>query len=380
MAYRIKFGDPQISEVSKKEVLESLDSNWVTEGPKVKEFESKFGRLFDYKHSIAVSNGTSADTAACMILYEYGAKRGDEIIAPALAFTSVGESILQAGFVPKFVDIERGTLNINPNLIEEKITPKTRAIMVVHTMGKPCKMDYIMKIAKKHGLMVIEDACEAHGAKFKGKYVGHWGDVATFSFYAAHLIFASECGMVSTNHEEVAKIIRSIKSHGRKDGSIYFDHERLGSNFKTTDTAAAMGLGDVSIFWEIFNKRKRNINYLLENVKDLQEYAWFNSEGENEVSSPHAFSITLKDEKFNYKEFYEFLDDSGNGIECKRNFGSMPTQHKAYGFLGYEYGDFPEAEYVGNNGLHFGIHQQLNKEDLDYALERIHDYFNKFVK
>ncbi len=162
---RIEFGDLKIGEVAKKHLAEAVDSNWVSGGPKVKKFEEEWGKLFDYKYNVAMSSGTDADINACFALYDLGAKRGDEIIVPALAFIAPANAVLAAGFKPVFVDIEKHTLNINPEKIEEKITPRTRAIMVVHTMGKPCKMDRIAEIAKKHNLTLIEDACEAHGAK-----------------------------------------------------------------------------------------------------------------------------------------------------------------------------------------------------------------------
>ena len=373
---RIEFGDLKIREEAKNHLLEAVKSNFISGGPKVAEFEKKWGELFAYPYNVAVSNGTCADMACCMSLYDFGAKRGDEIIAPALAFAAVGNSILASGFTPKFVDIERDTLNINPNKIEEEITKKTKAIMAVHTMGKPCDMDKIMEIARANNLFVIEDSCEAHGAKYKGKFIGSFGDVSAFSFYVAHIVSCGDGGIVSTKREDLAKIISSIKSHGRPEGSIYFDHIRHGLNFRMNALTASIGLPELDNFREIFNKRKSNLNYLLEQTKDLQEFVFFNKEEEYEVNSPHAFSLTLKYPRFDYKKLYNFLEE--NSIMCKRNFGSMPTQHKAFESLGYKLGDFPEAEYIGNNGLHFGIHQFLFKDDLDYASEMVHEYFNRF--
>ena len=125
----------------------------------------------------------------------------------------------------------------------------------------------------------------------------------------------------------------------------------------------------------MFNKRKENLNYLLKKTEKLRDFASFNSEEPYEMTSPHAFSITLKDPKYDYKKLYKFLQD--NSIECKRNFGSMPTQHKAFEFLGHKLREFPEAEYVGDNGLHFGIHQYLSKEDLDYISDILYEYFQR---
>ena len=322
-----------------------------------------------------MSSGTSADIAACMTLYDFGAKRGDKIIVPALAFAAAGNSVLAAGFKPVFVDIERETLNINPSLIEEKINSRTKAIMVVHTMGKPCNMKSISDISKKYNLRVIEDCCEAYGAEYNGKFVGNFGDVATFSYYVAHLISCGDGGMASTNNVEIFDILRSVKSHGRHPDCIYFDHPRFGLNFRMNALVASVGLPQIDDFWEIFKKRKNNLYYLLDKTKDLEEFAFFNSEEKYEIISPHAFSITLKDPKYNAKKFYKFLED--NSVSCKRNFGSMPTQHKAFEFLGHKLGEFPEAEYVGENGLHFGVHQYLSKDDLDYVLELLHNYFKK---
>ena len=271
---------------------------------------------------------------------------------------------------------EKETLNINPGKIEEKITPRTRAIMAVHTMGKPCEMDSIVDIARRNNLYVIEDSCEAHGAKFKGKYVGNWGDMATFSYYIAHLVCCGEGGMISTNNDMIAPILRSVRTHGRKDGDLYFNHVRLGHNAKMNDLEASIGLSEIDRFWWTFNKRKENLNRLIERTMDLKEYAYFNTENSYESVCPHGFSVTLKDPKYNLAKLSKFLEE--NSIKCKRNFGSMPTQHKAFEFLGYKLGDFPEAEYIGDNGLHFGVHQYLTIEDLDYASDVLHKYFKRF--
>jgi dTDP-4-amino-4,6-dideoxygalactose transaminase len=373
----IKFGDLVISEKSKELIKKALDENWVSGGHLVTELEEKWGKIFGYKHNVAVTNGADADTAACLALYDFGVKRGDEIITPALAFASVGSSILAAGFTPVFVDIKRETLNIDPTKIEEKIGPKTVAIMVVHTMGKPCDMDAIQEIAKKHNLKILEDCCEAHGAQYKEKYVGQFGEIAAFSFYVAHVLAGGDGGMCSTNSAELDEVLRCLKDHGRKPGSLYFDHIRSGSNFRMNVLPAAVMLGEIENFWNVFNKRKENLNYLLKKTEDLRDVAFFNVEESYEVTSPHAFSITLKNPTYNYKKLYDFLQD--NLVQCKRNFGSMPTQHKAFAFLGHKLGEFPEAEYVGSNGLHIGVHHHLAKQDLDYVSDLLHTYFEKSV-
>ncbi len=370
---RINFGDLVIGDIAKKYLQRVLDKNWASEGDNVKEFEEKFAARFGYKHAIATSSGTDADIVSCTSLYDFGAKRGDEIITPALSFVATANSILAAGFIPKFIDIELETLNINPSKIEEAISDRTKAIMVVHTMGKPCEMDSILGIANANNLKVIEDACEAHGAAYKGKVVGTIGDVGTFSFYVAHLVVCGEGGMVVTNNDEIADMIRSVKSHGRPPGSIYFDFQRIGYNSRMNDLEAAIGLESIEHFDETFNKRKNNLYKLLELTEELSDYFYFIKEENYEKVSPHAFPLVLKDEKYDRNRLYNYLESKG--IQCKTLFGSLPTQHKAFEFLGYKPGQFPVAECVGENGLHFGIHQYLNDDDLIYISDTLKGYF-----
>ncbi|MHC4743243.1 MAG: DegT/DnrJ/EryC1/StrS family aminotransferase, partial [Planctomycetota bacterium] len=175
---KIPFGTISITDESKALVNKVLDSGRVSNGKYVREFEKKFAALTGTKEAVALSSGTDADALAMAVLYDFGAERGDEIIVPALSFVATGNSVLQAGFTPVFVDVDRETLNINPVLIEEKITAKTRAIMPVHLMGKPADMEAIAAIAGKHRLFVIEDAAEAHGGVYKGRNVGTIGDMA----------------------------------------------------------------------------------------------------------------------------------------------------------------------------------------------------------
>ncbi|OGO04836.1 MAG: hypothetical protein A2Y60_02425 [Chloroflexi bacterium RBG_13_54_9] len=370
---RIMFGELKVGNLARKYIQRALDENWVSEGANVREFEQRFTDKFGYEYAIATSSGTDADICSCASLYDFGAKRGDEIITPALAFVAVANSILAAGFTPKFVDIELDTLNIDPSKIEEAITNRTRAIMVVHTMGKPCEMDAILEIAKAHNLRVIEDACEAHGATYKGRVVGAMGDMGTFSFYAAHLIVCGEGGMVVTNNEEIAHVVGSVKSHGRPFGSIYFDFQRFGFNSRMNELTAAVGLEGLEHFDETFNIRKANLCKLLKLTEELADYCYFLKEERFEKVSAHAFPLVLKEAKHDCARLYGYLESKG--IQCKTLFGSLPTQHKAFRFLGYEHGQFPWAEYAGENGLHFGIHQYLTDDDLLYISGALRSFF-----
>ena len=380
---QIKFGDLRINDTAKRYLNRALDKNWVSEGDNVRDFEQKFANRFGYKYAIATGSGTDAGICCCSALYDLpwdNAKRGDEIIVPALCFVSCANEVLAAGFIPKFVDIDRETLNINPDKIEKAITRKTRAIMFVETMGKVHPVDRVSEVARLYGLKLIEDSCEAHGGRYRGKVVGTFGDMGYFSFYTAHQVVCGEGGMVVTDQERLYDFIRSVKSHGRRPGSNYFDFQRVGFNSKMNDMEAAIGLGELEDFDKTFLKRRQNRARLLGLIEDLEDYIYVPKEEAHEVISPHAFPIVLRNPKYGYDEYgctplYNYLTE--HGIECKTLFGSLPTQHDAFKFLGCEYGDFPEAEYVGNYGLQFGIHQYLTDDDLEYIVDMLRRYFKK---
>jgi dTDP-4-amino-4,6-dideoxygalactose transaminase len=378
----------------KKLINEILESGRVSTGKYVREFEEKFAVLIGRKEAVAVSSGTDADTLALAVLHDFGAKRGDEIIVPALSFIATGNAVLHAGFIPVFVDIERETLNIDVKKIENAITKKTRAIMPVHLMGKPADMDAINEIAKKYGLYVIEDAAEAYGAIYKGRKIGTLGDLAAFSTYLAHMISTVEGGVVVTDREDFAEILRSLRAHGtackckvctlRAKGGYCpkrfqygedtrFLFERIGYSSKMNELEAAVGLGNLEIFDQILEKRRKNWEMLYKKFKQFEPYLTTIKENENEKIGPHAFPIIIsEDAPFTRREMVDFLEK--NGIETRSLFSSIPTQCKGYKFLGYKLGDFPNAEFIGRNGLHIGVHQDLSEEHIEYIIEKIKEF------
>lgn len=318
---------------------------------------------------------------------------------PALSFVSTGNAALQAGFKPVFVDVDRKTLNIDPSKIEKAITKKTKAIMPVHLMGKPAEMDKINNIAKTHNLFVIEDAAEAYGTKYKGKNAGALSDMGAFSLYVAHMITTVEGGMVVTDREDFAEILRSLRSHGRackcgsctlnitsgycdkkfKYGSnkdIRFVFERFGFSCKMNELEAAVGLGNLEIYPEILRKRRENLLYMMDKFKEFVPYLYTIEEDPGEQVGPHAFPIVVKEKaKFTRDKFVFFLEQ--RGIDSRSLFLSMPSQCSGFEYLGYKLGDFPEAEYIGDNGLHIGVHQKMSRRELDYVLNTIKNFLNE---
>lgn len=398
---KIPFGTMSITEKSKKLINEILESKRVSSGKYVREFEKKFAQLIGTKEAVALSSGTDAVALALAVLYDFGAERNDEIIVPALSFVATGNAVLQAGFKPVFVDIEKETLNIDPKKIEQVITEKTKAIIAVHLMGKPADMDSIGNIAKKHNLYVIEDAAEAHGTVYKGKNVGTLGDMAAFSLYIAHMITTIEGGIVTTNKPEFAEILRSLRSHGRackcaqcvlnaNSGSGYcqkrfnneygsdirFIFERIGYSAKMNEIEAAIGLGNIDIYSEILQKRRQNLIYLMSKFKKFKPLLVSITEGPDEMIGPHAFPVIIQENNnFSRDDLVLYLEKKG--IDSRSLFLSMPTQCSGFKFLGYSLGEFPNAEYIGRNGLHIGIHQDIEKEDLDYFIETIEEFLSK---
>ncbi len=397
---QVPFGTITITEKSKKLIAEILESGRLSSGKYVREFEEKFSSLIGRKEAVAVSSGTDADVLALSLLYEFGAKRNDEIILPALAFVATGNAVLHAGFKPVFVDINPQTLNIDEEKIEKAITEKTKGILVVHTMGKPVKMDKIEEIAKKHNLFVVEDAAEAYGAIYKGKKIGTLGNVSTFSTYVAHIISTIEGGVIVTDDPQYAEILRSLRNHGsackckictlRAKGGycpkrfqygedIRFLWERIGYSAKMNELEAAIGLGNLEIYDEILEKRRRNLERLFEKFEKFKPYLTTIKEEKDEKIGPHAFPIIIQEKApFKRKDLVNFLEK--NGIETRSLFSSMPTQCKGFAFLGYKMGDFPNAEFIGKNGLHIGVHQGLNNEHIDYFIEKINEFLTLYVK
>ncbi len=390
----VPFGTIRVYEKSKELIKNALDTNRISSGRLVDKFEKQFSDLIHVKNSIAVSSGTDADTLALAALHDFGAKRQDEIIMPALSFVATANSAYHAGFVPKFVDIKSDTLNIDPEKIENAISPKTKAIMPVHLMGKPAEMDKIMKIAKKHDLYVIEDAAEAHGGKINNKELGTIGHAGAFSLYVAHIITTGEGGIITTNDDELDEIIRSLRSHGRackckscilNKGKSYchkrfesgfdkrFIFERIGYSTKMNELEAAIGLGSLEAYHEIVKKRRNNLLYLMNKIKKFNDSLFTFSEEEGEEIGPHAMPIIIKeDQNFSREDLCNFLEKKS--IQTRTLFASIPTQYPAYSFMGHKLGEFGNAEFIGQNGFHIGVHQDLEKEHLDYVIGCIEEF------
>lgn len=394
---RINFGTVSVTRKSKKLMAEVLKTNRFSSGKYVREFEKRFATMVGAKEAVAVSTGTDADALALAVLYDLGAKRQDEIIIPALSFVATGNAVLQAGFTPVFVDIDRKTLNIDYTKIEKVITKRTRAIMPVHLMGKPAEMDAINAIAKRYKLRVICDAAEAHGAIYKGKNIGSIGDMVAYSLYVAHIITTIEGGIITTDNSDFAEILRSLRSHGRackcescllntksaycskrfkygENNDIRFMFERIGFSAKMNELEAAVGIGNLDVYQEILDKRRRNLYYLMQKVKQFEPYLITINKEPYEEIGPHALPIIIQEGAgFTRNQLTGYLEK--NGVDTRTLFSSIPTQCPGFKFLGYKTSDFPNAEYIGENGIHVGVHQDIGRAECDFFIDTV----DKFV-
>jgi perosamine synthetase len=270
MADFVPVNQPMLDGNEKKYLLDCIESGWISsEGPFIKEFEEKFAARVGRKHGIAVTNGTAAIDAAVDAL---GIGPGDEVILPTFTIISCILQIVRSGGVPVLVDSDPVTWNMDVNLIEAKITPRTKAIMVVHIYGLPVDMNPVLEIARRHSLKIIEDAAEMHGQTYRGKPCGSFGDISTFSFYPNKHITTGEGGMIVTDDDEIAETCRSLRNLCFQQQNR-FVHERLGWNLRMTNMQAALGLAQLERLDEFVHlKRQMGLHYtkLLAGLPSMQ--------------------------------------------------------------------------------------------------------------
>jgi perosamine synthetase len=259
---------PDLDERDVSAVAEVVRSGRLALGPKGEEFENRLAERSGVRHGVAVSSGTAA---LHLIVKTLGIGSGQEVLVPSFTFAASVNVLLYEGATPVFVDIESDTYNLAPGDLEAKITDRTKAIMVVDVFGHPAEWDAILAIAKAHGLMVIDDSCEALGAEYKGRPVGGFGDAAAFAFYPNKQITTGEGGVLVTDNDEIAGLARSLSNQGRGEMGAWVDHERLGYNYRMDEMSAALGLSQLARLDEFIAKRQRVADMYTER---LREFTW----------------------------------------------------------------------------------------------------------
>jgi perosamine synthetase len=245
---------PDLNGNEKAYVLDCLDSTWISSSGKyLEQFEARFAEFCGVRHAVATSNGT---TALHLALLALGVGPGDEVIVPTLTFVATANTVTYCGAQPVFVDAEPETWTIDPRAIEAKITPRTKGIIVVHLFGHPADMDAINDIARRHGLFVMEDAAQAHGAESRGRRAGSLGDVATFSFFGNKIVTTGEGGMVVTDDDAIAGRMRLLRTHGMDPSRRYW-HPVIGYNYRMTNVAAAIGVAQLErVGWQLERRQE----------------------------------------------------------------------------------------------------------------------------
>ncbi len=353
----IPIAKPLLGAEEKKAVLEVLDSGMLAQGKKVAQFEAEFAKYIGVKHAIATSNGTTALHTA-LLAHEIAA--GDEVITSPFSFVATANAIKMAGATPVFVDIDENTFNIDPNLIEAAITKKTKAIMPVHLFGLPAEMDEIIKIAQKYNLIIIEDACQAHGAEYNSKKAGSFG-TGCFSFYPTKNMTTGEGGMITTDDDEIAAQIRKIINHGSE--KKYY-HDMPGFNYRMTDIAAALGIEQLKKLPSFNRQRRENAAYFQTRLKNIPEIAL--PPEKNNVFHQYTIRLQSRDAA---KRFLE-QKDIATAI-----FYPVPIhQQKAYP----EYNNlhFPVVEKISREVLSLPVHPSLTTEELDRICTALQEFFS----
>lgn len=384
-------------------VSASLDG-WLTAGRFNAEFENKLARYLGVGYCLTVNSGSSANLIAFNVLTspklgERAIKKGDEVIGVAAGFPTTVNPIIQFGAIPVFVDVDIATHNINADLIESAITPKTKAIMLAHALGNPFNLYKVVEICKKYNLWLIEDTCDALGAEYDGRKCGTFGDIGTLSFYPAHHITMGEGGAVFMNNLELKIIAESFRDWGRdcycqpgcdntcgcrfeqKHGDLPFgyDHKYVyshcGYNLKITDIQAACGLAQLGKLEYFIEKRRSNFDYLSNKLASLKDFVWLPEPTENSKPSWFGFPITLKDCcGVNRVDITKYLDS--HKIGTRLLFAGNLLKQPYFKDVQYRVsGELIHTEKTMNDTFWIGIQPALDEAHFDYVAEKLEEFF-----
>ena len=362
---QVSISAPMLVGNEKAYVLDCLDSSWISSsGEYVERFESSFADFCEARHAISCCNGTVALHLALVAL---GVGPGDEVIVPTLTFIATANAVTYCGAKPVFVDVEPDSWTVAASRIQEKITSKTRGIIVVHLYGHPCDLDPILSLAGDHNLFVIEDAAEAHGAKYKGRKVGALADIGIFSFYGNKVMTTGEGGMLTTNDSAIAKKARLLRGQGMDPQRRYW-HEVIGFNYRMTNVAAAIGLAQLEkIDWHLSRRAEVN-NYYRELLADFPGISW---QTDKDWAQPiyWMFNVVLES-NYDRDAVMSYLKESG--VETR------PVFHPMHLLPPYRSEDdnsqYPVAENISGRSLSLPTWAGLSRDDIRYVVDCLIKY------
>ena len=372
----IPYGHQWIDNKDIKEVVKVLKSEWITQGPKVEEFEKAVAKYCQVKYAVAVSSGTAALHAAYSIA---GIGPGDEVITTPLTFSATANCIIHCGGKPVFADIQEDTLNIDPKEIEKKITKRTKAIASVDFAGHPCDYDEILKIAKKHKLLVIEDAAHALGSEYRGKKIGSFADMTILSFHPVKVITTGEGGMILINRKDFYEKLKILRHHGiikkPEKGSWYYEIENPGYNYRLTDFQCALGISQLKKI-DKFIKRRREIvakyNKSFKNIKEI-----IIPKEKNYVKSAwHIYPIQVQG--IDRREIFEQLQKQGIGVQV--HYLPLHLQPFFQKKFGYKAGDFPKAEKYYQRAITLPLFPKMTNGEVNRVISTVKKVINLYKK
>lgn len=361
----IPMSSPDITQAEIDAVNEVLNTRYLSIGPKVEQFEKAFAAYVGTKHAIAVNSGTSGLHLA-MITAQVGPD--DEVITPSFSFIASANCVMYERAKPVFVDIDPLTGNMLPEQVEAAITPRTKAIIVVHAFGQPADMDPLMAIARKHNLPLIEDACEAIGADYKGRRAGTLSDAAVFAFYPNKQMTTGEGGMIVTDRDDWADLFRSLRNQGRDIFNAWLNHTRLGYNYRLDEMSAALGLAQIG-----------RIEHLLANREKVAQ--WYNDRIDEipGLNKPHIVETTSRmswfvyvircDEGVNRDAMMQFLEE--RGVPSRPYFTPIHLQPFYQESFGWKRGDLPATERAGDSFLALPFSGVMSEEQVVYVCETL---------
>jgi perosamine synthetase len=371
----ILVNEPLLVGNEKKYLQECIDSGWISsEGPFVKEFEEKFAASVHRKHGIAVCNGS---VALDLAVYASGISPGDEIIMPAFTIISPAAAAIRCGAIPVLVDSDPDTWNMSVNEVERRITKKTRAIIIVHIYGLPVDVDPILAVAKKHNLIVIEDAAEMHGQFYKGNPCGSFGDISTFSFYPNKHITTGEGGMIVTDNPELDKRCRLLRNLAFTP-ERRFVHEELGWNYRFTNLQAAVGLAQLELLDKFVERKRRMGNFYNRLLKDLSEYIALPLPSTHYAENIYWVYGLLLTGKVNGDATLIMTKLHELGIGTRPFFYPMHKQpvFRKMGLFSNEC--YPVAEYMAEKGFYIPSGLALTDKQMLIVSEKLHDLFHEY--
>ena len=378
MVSALPFHVPDLGEEELKAVVEVIQSGWLTTGPKVKQFEDEFAAVIGARHAIAVNSCTAALHLA---LEARGVREGDEVIVPSMTFAATAEVVTYLKAKPVLVDCTSDTLNIDPDRIEQAITPRTKAIVPVHFAGHPCEMERIEAIARAHGLYVIEDAAHALPARYRGKMVGTLSDITCFSFYATKNITTGEGGMVTTDDPDVAARIRTMSLHGLSrdawnrytaQGSWYYEILYPGFKYNLTDIAAALGLAQLRKCERFWKARDRLAALYDQGFRDLPEI--IRPQASSHVQHAwHLYVVRLDLDRLSIgrNQFIERLQHAGVG--CSVHFIPLHLHPYYRDTYGYQPLDCPTANSVYQQTISLPLYPRMTESDIQRVITVVRD-------